>query len=204
MPQKRCLKQHAFIFQGSRGEKSKIKVPWLEGAVLGEGSGPGLRSAAFSLSSHFSFPLGVLHNIVLVSAIQRHDSAMCTYIPSVLNLPSTSTSYPSRSPRFTELSSLCYAAASHQLAILHTAVYIYQCYFLNSSHPLLPSLCSQVHSVCLHLYLCLANRFRKMKFFFYAWARKEQNLNQMPIPETISTKDLCNHLTEATHFLNKL
>ena len=35
----------------------------------------------------------------------------------------------------TKLSSLCYPAVSHQLAILHMVVYICQCYSLNLSHP---------------------------------------------------------------------
>ena len=38
-------------------------------------------------------------------------------------------------------------------------VYICQCYSLSSSHPLLPLLCPEVHSLYLHLYSCPANRF---------------------------------------------
>ena len=52
----------------------------------------------------------------------------------------------------TELSSLCYTAASHYLPILHMAVYLCQLYSLDSSHPPHPLLCSQVHPVHLHFY----------------------------------------------------
>ena len=38
-------------------------------------------------------------------------------------------------------------------------IYIYQCYSPILSHPLLPSLYPQIHSLCLHLYSCPANRF---------------------------------------------
>ena len=36
---------------------------------------------------------------------------------------------------------------------------MFQCYSVNSSHPLLPLLFSQVCSLCLHLYSCSTNRF---------------------------------------------
>ena len=34
---------------------------------------------------------------------------------------------------------------------------MFQCYILNLSHPLLPPLCPQVCSLCLHLYSCPAS-----------------------------------------------
>ena len=40
---------------------------------------------------------------------------------------------------------------------LHMVVYICQSYFLNSSHPLLPTLCLQVHPLSLHLFSHLTN-----------------------------------------------
>ena len=43
------------------------------------------------------------------------------------------------------------------LAVWH--MYAFQCYSLNSSHPLLPPVSPQVCSLCLHLYYCPANRF---------------------------------------------
>ena len=50
-----------------------------------------------------------------------------------------------------DLSSLHHRANSHWLSILHTVIRMFQCYSLNSSHPLLPSLCPQLCSLCLHL-----------------------------------------------------
>ena len=64
---------------------------------------------------------------------------------------------PSRSSRSTELSSLCCPAASHQPSILHMAVH--------AALPIWPTLlsptppCSLVHSLCLRLCSCPANRF---------------------------------------------
>ena len=52
------------------------------------------------------------------------------------------------------MSSLCHTANSHWLSILHLAVYMFPCYSLNLSHPLLPTLCPQVCSLCLHLHCC--------------------------------------------------
>ena len=43
--------------------------------------------------------------------------------------------------------------------VLHMVVSKCQCYSLNLYHPLLPPVCSQVHSLCLHLQSCPANRF---------------------------------------------
>ena len=76
--------------------------------------------------------------------------------PLLLNPPfhSPPKSHPSKSLQSTELSSLCYTAASHQLSISHTVIYICQYYSLNSPHPLLPS--------CIHkfvLYSFPVNRF---------------------------------------------
>ena len=84
--------------------------------------------------------------------------------PSWASLPS-SLSHPSRSSQSTELISLCYAAASHQPTILHSLVYICQCY---SHLPQLcpPTPCHQVHSLCLPLYFCPANRLISTVFFF--------------------------------------
>ena len=82
-----------------------------------------------------------------------------TYIPSLLSLPPIPSSYLSRSSQSARLGSLCYIATSHQLSILkHMIVYICQCYFLYLSHPLLPSLCPEVHSLHLCLHSFSANR----------------------------------------------
>ena len=74
--------------------------------------------------------------------------------------PKHPTSHPSRSSQSTELSSLCYTAASQWPSVLHrVVVYICQCWSLNSSHPLLSPPCLQVCSLHLRLYSCPANRF---------------------------------------------
>ena len=64
-----------------------------------------------------------------------------------------------RSLQSTELSSLCHAAASHQVSASRMAVYTCQCYLLNSSHPLLPTLGPCVFFLHLCLYSCPGNRF---------------------------------------------
>ena len=56
----------------------------------------------------------LLYNVVLVSAVQYSESAICIHISSPLwaSLP-LPTSHPSRSSQSTQLSSLCCTAASH-------------------------------------------------------------------------------------------
>ena len=63
-----------------------------------------------------------------------------TYILSLLSLSLLPSSHPSRILQSTRLGSLCYIATSHWLSILRMIVYKCQCYFLCSSHPLLPLL----------------------------------------------------------------
>ena len=75
-----------------------------------------------------------------------YESAICIHISPLSPIPSHS----SKSSQSTRLGSLCLRAASHQLSVLPMILYICQCYFLNSSHPLLPLLCPQ--SI---LYVCI-------------------------------------------------
>ena len=67
----------------------------------------------------------LLYNVVLASTAQQCESALCWHIsPSAgASLPPPQ-SHPSRSSQSTQLSSRCYTAAFHQLAILHMDVYI--------------------------------------------------------------------------------
>ena len=61
------------------------------------------------------------------------------YVPSLLNVPPISvTIHPSRLSQSTGLSSLCHTANSHWLSVLHMAVYMFPCYSLYPSYPLLP------------------------------------------------------------------
>ena len=70
-----------------------------------------------------------------------YNSYMYIYIPisppSCVSLP-PSLSHPSMWSQSTELISLCYVAASHQLSILHLVVYICQCHSLTSSQLTFP------------------------------------------------------------------
>ena len=75
--------------------------------------------------------------------------------PSQTSLPPATPSHPSRLSQSTRSSFLCYTAASHQLSVLHTVMYMFQCYSLNLSYPLLSLLC---------LYSCFANRFISIIF----------------------------------------
>ena len=65
----------------------------------------------------------------------------------------------------TGLSFLCYTAAS----VLHMVIYVYQCYSLNLSLPVLPWMCPQVHSLHLHLYFYPANRSIRRVFLNYMY-----------------------------------
>ena len=94
--------------------------------------------------------------------------------PSCVSLP-PSLSHPSRWSESTELTSLCYAAASccFPLAICFTFGSVYMSMPLSHFVPAYPSPspCPQVHSLRLHLYSCPAPRFEKFflrlkKFFF--------------------------------------
>ena len=56
-----------------------------------------------------------------------------------------------------DLNSLQNIGNSHWLSISHMVTYMFQCFSLISSYPLLPSLCPQVCSLCLCLHCCPAN-----------------------------------------------
>ena len=95
------------------------------------------------------------YNIVLVSAIHQHGSAIDIYMfpPSWDSLMSP---IPSRSSRLAQspgLSSLGHKANSHWLSISYMVVYMFPCYSLYSSHPLLRM------PPCVHksvLYVCIS------------------------------------------------
>ena len=97
----------------------------------------------------------LLYTIVLVSAIQQPKSAAGIHMfpPSWIPLPS-----PSRLSQSTGLSSLCHTINSHLLSILHMEMYMFSCYSLSLSHPLLLLLCPQVCSLHLCLNGCSAYR----------------------------------------------
>ena len=82
----------------------------------------------------------------------QHESATSIPVspPSRFSLPTPL--HPTRLSQSAELSSLCYTTASHWPSVLHMVIYIFQCYSLSSSHPLL-LLCPQIWSLYLPLFL---------------------------------------------------
>ena len=49
-------------------------------------------------------------------------------------------------------------------SVSHVVIHMFQCCPLNLPHLLLPALCPQASSLCLHLYSCPANRFINIVF----------------------------------------
>ena len=130
----------------------------------------------------------MLYKAVLSSAVHQCESAISMHTPpsssaSLLPLPS---SHPSRSSQGTELSSLCYAAASHKPPILHGSAYTSVLLSL-CIQPLFPPLCPQVFSVSAYLFLPSkrAHLYQFSRFHIYALKTivvlKEKNhcLNQL-------------------------
>ena len=86
--------------------------------------------------------------------------------PSCASFPS-SLSHPSRWTQSAKLISLCYAAASHQLFILHLVVYICPCHSLTSSHltPPPPRVLKSILYVC--VFICVLPLGSSEPFFFF-------------------------------------
>ena len=93
---------------------------------------------------------------------------MRTYIPvsppSWASLP-PSLSHPLRSSQSTELISLCYAAASHQLFYIRQCIYVDAT--LTSAQLPPPTPCPHIRSLCLPLYSCPATSLSVPFFFFF-------------------------------------
>ena len=88
------------------------------------------------------------------SAVHQHESATSIH----MSTPSW-TPLPSPPPHPTPLGchralgwTPCVIANSHLPSVLHMVMYMFPCYSLNSSHPLLPLLFPQVFSLCLCLH----------------------------------------------------
>ena len=90
----------------------------------------------------------MLHSFLLYNKVNQLYIYIYPHISSLLRLPP---SHPSRSSQSTELISLCYAAASHQLFILHLVVYICPCHSLTSPQLTLPP----PHVLKSILYICV-------------------------------------------------
>ena len=95
---------------------------------------------------------------MVVFAIHSHESAMGIHVFPILNTPPTSLPIPvQRHPSTPALITLSHASNLDWRSISHTVLYMFQCYFLKSSHPRLfpqsPRVCS-LH-LCLFCHLTL-------------------------------------------------
>ena len=125
-------------------ELMKIKTVWCVNCWLW----------TFFLNLLFLIGGWLLYSVVLVSAIDQHESAIGIHVspPSWTSLPPPTLSHPS-SHRALDLNSLHHTENSPWLSILHMVMYMFQCYSLNLSH--LPLLCLQVCTLCLRLIAAL-------------------------------------------------
>ena len=99
--------------------------------------------------------------------------------PSLTSCPFSTPPQPSRLSQSTEFSFVCHTADSHWLSVLLTVIYMFPCYSLNSSHPLLPTLCPQVFSLCLYLHCCPANTLHQYHLVASLVAQSVNNLPAM-------------------------
>ena len=107
----------------------------------------------------------LLCQLLLYNKVNQLYIYIYPHIPSLLRILPTLPIPPLQVVTKQELISLCYAAVSHQLSILHLVVFMSMplSHFV-SAYPS-PSTCPQVHSLRLHLYSCPAPRFFRNFFF---------------------------------------
>ena len=135
---------------GKVKKKKREEKEKLMSLLTGERQSP--RKIFFLLFSiYFFIGRKLLYNVVLAfCCTTTRISHNYTYITSLSSLPPPPLFHPSRSSQSARLGPLCYIAASHQLSVLHIAVYTCWCYFLHSSHSFLPPLYLQVCCLYLH------------------------------------------------------
>ena len=100
----------------------------------------------------------MLYNVVLIPAVQQCKSAIIIHTrpPSLASLPSPIPSFQVITDCQTRFPVL-HSNFSPVTYFKHGSVY--RCYFLHSSHSLLPLVCPQLHSLYLSLHSFPANRF---------------------------------------------
>ena len=99
----------------------------------------------------------MLYSVALVPAVQRESVVIIHTVPSLLSLPPFPSAQPSRfSGCHADSCVIKWVPTGH---LFYTWPDIYLCSFLNLSHPLLPLLCPQVHSLHLHLHSFPENSF---------------------------------------------
>ena len=114
----------------------------------------------FTYKKHFKniiIDLWLLYDIGFISVIHQNELTIGIHMspPSWISLPPPAHSHSSRLLQSPTLSSLSYTANSHWLSILPMLVYMYPCYCLHSSHPLLFSLSISLLSMSVSpLWLC--------------------------------------------------
>ena len=109
------------------------------------------------LTIYFNWRL--LYNIVVVFAIHWHESAMGVHVFPILTLPPLPPHpTPQGHPSAPALSTLYYASNLDWQSISHMIIYMFQCYFLKSSHPCLLLQSPKVCSLHLCLFCCLTYR----------------------------------------------
>ena len=92
----------------------------------------------------------------MVFAIHRHESATGAHVSPSLNLfPPPSPPIPLGCLRAPALSALLHSSNLNWPSILHMVIYMFQCYSLKSSHPLLLPHSPKVCSLHLCLFCCL-------------------------------------------------
>ena len=101
----------------------------------------------------------LLYNVVLVSAAQQSESAICTHMSTLFWI-----SFPFRSPPSAEESSRCCPVCSYSSCILYTAMYICQSRSSISSHPSHSLQYPNIRSLLLCFYACFANKFISIIF----------------------------------------
>ena len=108
----------------------------------------------------------VLCQFLLYNKVNQLYAYVYPHIPSLLHLPPTLPIPPLQS-QSTELISLHYGVASHQLSILHLIVYISPCHSLTSSQLTLPPPCVLKSILYVCFFIPVLSLDSSEPFFFF-------------------------------------